>query len=77
MTADDEDFGKEGDPEERHIHRIIRNYVNQSDVKEEPDKDSRDDEIQLDRRIQAWNNRDTERMDISTSDDKGAPMELY
>ena len=76
---DDKDYGKEGDPEERHVHRIVRNYVNsfnQSNVEGGLNEDSTDNDIQLERRIHAWNSGDTKRMDITTSKDKGAPMEL-
>ena len=35
---------------------------------EEPDKVSGDNKLQLERAIQAWNNGDTKRMDITTSE---------
>ena len=59
--------------------------------REEPDKDSRDDDTQVDRSICAWNNSVTEAinwvepnkvairaslLDITTIDKNGAPMEL-
>ena len=94
MTIDNEDYGKEVDPEGRQVHRIVRNYVNspnQSNIEGGPDKDSRDDNTQLDSRICAWNNSVTEAinwvepnkvairaslLDITTIDKNGAPMEL-
>ena len=94
MTIDNEDYGKEVDPEGRQVHRIVRNYVNspnQSNIEGGPDKDSRDDNTQLDSRICAWNNSVTEainwvepskvpirasQLDITMIDKEDAPMEL-
>ena len=94
MTIDNKDYDKEVDPEGRQVHRIVRNYVNspnQSNIEGGPDKDSRDDDTQLDRRICAWNNSVTEAinwvepnkvairaslLDITTIDKDDAPMEL-
>ena len=45
--------------------------------KEEPIEGSGDNEFQLERVIQAWNNSDTEQWDIVTSNDKNAPMKLH
>ena len=45
--------------------------------KKEPDKGSGDDELQLERAIQAWNNGNTDWIDITMSNDKDVPRELH